>query len=279
MSALWLNGRLVDPAAPTLAADDRGFTLGDGLFETLRAYGGRPFRLDAHLARLRDGAERVGIPLPAGVEEGVAEALAACGAESAAVRITLTRGPAPPGLRPPSLPRPTLAVAARPYAPHPTEAEAGVRAIVASGRINERAATAGLKQLGYLEQVLAAREAEAAGADDALLLDRAGHLAEGAASNLFLVHRRTLLTPPLSCGVLPGVTRAAVLELAGFLGIPTRETPLAPELLRSAEEALLTASLREIVPLVAVNDRAVGRGEPGPVTRKLQAGYREMVER
>jgi branched-chain amino acid aminotransferase len=275
--AVWVNGALVPPGEPILAADDRGFTLGDGLFETMRAYGGRVFRLRAHLERLRSSAARLGIPVPPDLEDAVRATLAASGLDSAAVRLTLTRGPGGDGLALPEPARPTVVITVRPYAPAERWYVDGARAVFSRGRLNEHALTAGMKRLGYLDQVTAQAEARAAGADEALFLDTAGHLAEGAASNLFLVAGGTLWTPPLSCGVLPGITRSVVIELAEAAGIPVREEPLAPGALRDASEAFLTSSLREVVPIVAIGGDPVGNGRPGPLTLRLLELYRRQV--
>jgi len=275
--AVWVNGALVPPGEALLAADDRGFTLGDGLFETMRAYGGRVFRLRAHLERLRSSAARLGIPVPPDLEAAVRATLAASGLDSAAVRLTVSRGPGGDGLAPPEPARPTAVIAVRPYSPAERWYVDGVRTVFARGRLNEHALTAGIKRLGYLDQVTAQAEARAGGADEALFLDTAGHLAEGAASNLFLVAGGTLWTPPLSCGVLPGITRGIVLELAAAAGIPVREEPLAPEALRDASEAFLTSSLRELMPVIAIGGDPVGNGRPGPLTLRLLELYRRQV--
>ncbi len=275
--AVWVNGALVLPGEAVLAADDRGFTLGDGLFETMRAYDGRVFRLRTHLERLRSSADRLGIPVPPDLEDAVRATLAASGLDSAAVRLTVSRGPGGEGLAPPEPARPTVVIAARPYAPVERWYEAGLRTVFARGRLNEHALTAGMKRLGYLDQVMAQAEARAAGADEALFLDTAGHLAEGAASNVFLVVDGALWTPPLSCGVLPGITRGVVLELAAAAGIPVREEPVPPGALREADEAFLTSSLRELVPAVAIGGDPIGRGRPGPLTLRLLDLYRERV--
>lgn len=277
LGAVWVNGALVPPGTAVLAADDRGFTLGDGLFETMRAYGGRVFRLRAHLERLRLSADRLGIPVPPDLEDGVRETLAASGLDSAAVRLTVSRGPGGDGLTPPEPARPTVVITARPYTPAERWYAAGLRTVFARGRLNEHALTAGIKRLGYLDQVAAQAEARAAGADEALFLDTAGHLAEGAASNVFLVVDGALWTPPLSCGVLPGITRGIVLELAAAAGIPVREEPVPPGALREADEAFLTSSLRELVPAVAIGANPIGRGRPGPLTLRLLDLYRERV--
>ncbi len=282
MPQVWLDGRLLEQADASIAIGDRGFLLGDGLFETMRAYAGRVFRLSAHLERLRAGAERVGIPLPDGLEQAVLETVAANDAAppgDVAVRLTVTRGDAGNALLPAAALPSTALVTARPYRADPAWYERGLAAGTARGRLDERSATAGLKRLGYLEAIVAMREAVAAGYQDALFLDTAGHLAEGAASNLFLVVAGELLTPPLACGILPGITRAAVMALAGARGVACREETLEPAVLAAASEAFLTSSLRELAPLVSVDGRRIGDGRPGPTTRALLEDYRRHVRR
>jgi branched-chain amino acid aminotransferase len=275
--ALWVNGRLVEPAARVRGASDPGFTLGDGLFETMRVLGGKGFRLAEHLARLRSSASRVDLRVPENLERGIREAVAAGGGGSGALRLTLTRGEAPPGLRIPEGAEGTLVLALHPLPARERQGRDGVSGVVAGGRIDERASTTGLKHLGYLGAVLAQREADAAGADDALLLNTAGNLAEAAAANLFLVSEGRLFTPSLACGALPGITRALVLELAAAAGIPHTEEPLAPSRLDGADEAFLTSSLRGLEPLVSVGGRPLGDGRPGPLTRRLQLAYLDLL--
>jgi branched-chain amino acid aminotransferase len=277
VGVVWLNGELLDEARASLSVHDRGFLLGDGLFETLRVYDGRVFRLAAHLRRLRGGAARIALALPPGLDRAVRETVAASGVRDGAVRLTVSRGAGGEGLAAPAGAPPTVVVTVRPYRPVGAWYTAGIRAQLAAGRVDERRATAGLKQLGYLEAVVALAEARAAGCEDALFLDTAGHLAEGAASNLFLVAGGELWTPPLSCGVLPGITRAAVLELAAARGLAPREEPLPPQALAAAAEAFLTSSLRELVPLTAVGGRKVGDGVPGEVTLALLHDYRRLA--
>ena len=278
MAQVWLNGRLLNEADAAIAVGDRGFLLGDGLFETMRAYAGRVFRLAAHLRRLADGAGRIGLDLPFGLSDAVRETVAANRLRDGAVRLTVTRGAVGAGLLPPASDAPaTVLVTARPYRAEPSWYERGLSAALARGRLDENRATAGLKHTGYLEAIVAVREAAEAGFDDALFRDAAGHLAEGAASNLFVVVGETLCTPPLSCGVLPGITRAAVLELAAATGIEVREAPLELAVLSDASEAFLTSSLRELVPLVRVRHRTIGDGRPGPLTGRLLEGYRRLT--
>jgi branched-chain amino acid aminotransferase len=157
--------------------------------------------------------------------------------------------------------------------------ESGLTAHVASGRRNERAMTAGLKTLAYVDAVAALLEAQRAGADDAILLDTEEHCSEAAASNLFMWTGADLVTPPISCGALPGLTRAAVLELAAGLRMTTVERPFGRDELLRAEEAFLTSSLRGVAPLVRVDGRSIGEGRPGSVTRRLMDAYASLVER
>jgi len=273
---LWVNGAEMRPDAPAIAALDRGFTLGDGLFETMRAQEGVIFRLDAHLDRLCAGARLLDIPLPGGLREHVATAARGTGAyRNASVRLTVSRGAAPPGLAPPLIPQPTVAVAVhpivRPRVPEP------LVAAMAIGRRNEYARTAGVKTLAYTESVVALAQARAAGANDAVFLDTAGHVCDATASNLFAVIDGTLVTPPRSCGVLPGITRTAVLELARTLGIAAMEREIAEAELALASEIFLTSSIREIAPVVRVAERAVGAGQLGHITVRLVEAYRALV--
>jgi branched-chain amino acid aminotransferase len=274
---IFLNGRMVARTEARIDPADRGLLLGDGLFETLRAYRGRPARLEAHMARLEAGAAVLGIPLPLGgdqIRAGFAETLAAnrLTRGDAALRLTLTRGPGPRGLPAPDDPAPTLMITAGPLAP---AADTAAGAIVATMRRNEHSPLANLKSLGYLDNVLARRQAAEQGADEALLLNTAGRLASASAANLFLVRGRSLFTPPLSEGVLPGVTRAAILELAAGLNLEAHETPLAPDDLRRCEEAFLTNSLIELRPLVALDGRDLGDGHARPVTGRLHQAFRD----
>lgn len=274
----WLNGVQRPVDEPLLSLLDRGFTLADGLFETMRARGGTVFRLDAHLDRLFASARVLGIPIAPGLRDHVAAASRTAftyGYEHASVRLTVTRGPAPPGLTPPPHPAPTLALAIAPLTP--SSEPRSIVAAMATARRNEYALTSGIKTLSYTESVLALSRARAAGADDALFLDTAGHVSEATASNVFAVIEGTLVTPPLSCGVLPGITRAAVLEIAPTLGLATEEREIAEPELAMASELFLTSSIREIAPLVRIATTAVGTGRPGAVTQRIVAAYATLA--
>jgi len=273
---LWVNGRAMPVDQPSLSALDRGFTLGDGLFETMRAQEGVVFRLDAHLDRLCAGARLLGIPLPADLRDQVAAAARGEGEyRNASIRLTVSRGAAPPGLAPPASAEPTVTIVAHPVK-RPRVPELIV-AVMASGRRNEHALTAGVKTLSYTESVVALAQARAAGADDAIFLDTAGHVSGATASNLFAVIGDVLVTPPLACGALPGITRSAVLALARALGITAVQREMAEPELAAASEIFLTSSIREIAPVVRVETTAVGTGQHGPVTVRVVEAYRALV--
>lgn len=280
---IWINGRSMPAEAPHLSALDRGFTLADGVFETLRMYDGVIFRLEHHLRRLSAATTVLGIALRADVGGTIAAAVSAAraaGMREASVRVSVSRGVGAPGVAPPPAAEPTLVVAVStlpPFAPRLYSDGLSVR--IASGRRNEYAMTSGLKTLAYTESVVALAEARAAGADDALFLDTEGHLSEATSSNVFIVRDDALATPPLSCGALPGITRATVIELARELAIGIEERPVLRDEIFAADELFLTSSLREIAPAVSVDWRPIGRAQPGPLTRRLMDEYASLVRR
>lgn len=277
-TAVWVDGRRLPPEGTHISARDRGFTLADGVFETMKARNGKVFHLDRHLARLEGALRTLSIPVPPELREWVDAALHAAQSPDASVRLTVSRGVAAGGVTPPTDPTPTVVVT---VASHPAFGsdiyDVGLRARVASGRRNEFAMTAGLKTLAYTDSVAAMIEARNAGADEALFLDTEGHCSEASASNLFAVINGRLTTPPTSCAALPGITRAAVIERAGSLGSPVEERPFDLRELETATEAFLTSSLRGIAPLVAVDGKALGDGRPGPVTRQVTTAYAALV--
>jgi branched-chain amino acid aminotransferase len=279
--AVWINGRPEASDGAHLSANDRGLTLADGVFETIRVANGRPFRLEQHLARLRSALVRLAIPVPADLDRWIAGALAsASDVHDGDLRVTVTRGPAASGLAPAADALPTVIVALRPFPAFPdTIYERGVTSIVASGRKNERAMTAGLKTLAYTDSVAAMLEARAAGTDEALFLDTDGHCSEATASNLFIVKDGALHTPPLVCGPLPGITRAVVIELAATVNVDVLEEPFGVADAIAADEAFLTSSLRGIAPLVVIDGSPVSNGKPGRLTRALQEAYAALLAR
>jgi branched-chain amino acid aminotransferase len=290
--ACWVNGIPVAPQRPAISVFDRGLLLADGAFETMRAARGVVLHLDAHLARLADALDRLAIPWPPHLDATVSNAarsLRIKGAD-AVVRLTVTRGIGS-GFAPVAGAEPTSVLVIQPLPPVPSElATRGLSAVIVSGRRSDDGATVGLKTLSYTDHVMALLEARRRGADDAIVLDTHGHVAEGSASNLFIVLRGAIRTPPLSCGVLPGITRAHVMAIAagwgagwgagggGGGGGPVQEGVVVPSDLGVVEEVFLTSSLRGIAPVAMIDGVAVGAGVPGPVTRRVRAAYARLVE-
>lgn len=231
---LWLDSSLVDAGAG-IRADDRGLLLGDGLYETLLVREGRPVRLDAHLTRLRRGAAVIALPLPEfDMAAAMAAVLAANGLTDGSLRLTVTRGGGPRGLAPPPRPRPTMMITAAAAAPPPAPA----RCILATRtRRNERSPLAAIKSLNCLDSIVARIEAGEREADDAILLNTAGRVAEATAANVFVIAAGRALTPPVADGALPGVMRAELLARGAV------ECALAPGDLLAAEAVFLTSSL------------------------------------
>ncbi len=274
---LWVNGKLLPVGEAALDPRDRGFTLGDGLFETMRVRGGAVLRIERHLSRLRAGAAVLGLsPLPKdeGLKDAIARTLAANGLTDAAVRLTISRGvPKRRGLLPEPEPNPSMVIHAEPFTGYPAELyERGARAVISGIRRNEHSPLARVKSLNYLDNVLARREAEARGVDDALLLNTAGDLACASAANLFLLLDGALVTPSVASGALPGTVRELVTaELAPPIGLKVVERVVRPEELGAAHEVFLTNALMGIVPLTVVDTLPIGTGVPGPVSMKLRA--------
>ena len=278
---VYVNGEIVGRDAATVSAFDRSFLYGDGLFETVRAYEGAPFRMDEHLDRLAGSAGALGIPMPAraAVADAVARLIDLNGLGDAYVRITLSRGTHAGALAPDEPPEPTLVIEARELRPYPPELyERGARAIVSSLTHDSSSPVRRHKTTSYITNVLARSEAKERGADEAILLDAAGRVAEGATSNVFCVRGGRLVTPPLDMNILPGVTRAAVIALAREAGHAVDEAPFGLAELRSADEVFLTNSLMEVMPVRSVDGREVA-GAPDPVSCLLRRAYGELIAR
>lgn len=271
---VWLNGALVEDGEACISPGDHGFLLGDGVFETLRCYAGRPFALDQHLGRLEGGAAALGIePLQRAVlTHAVQEVVDANQLTDARMRITLTSGTGPPGLMRGET-RPTVLITTQPLQPWPPTATA----ILSRWRRDERSPLAGVKTISLAESVVVLREARAQGADEAIVLNRRDELCEASTANVFCVRAGRVETPSLASGCLAGITREHVLRVCRDEGLECQETELPAAVLHDAEELFLTSSTREIQPVVAVGGRPVGSGEPGAVTRRLARAYSEAV--
>jgi branched-chain amino acid aminotransferase len=277
-----IDGRIVPLEEASVPVGDTGFVFGDGVYETIRTYAGRPFALRRHLRRLRRSADRLGIGLPLADEDLEARLSALLGVAANAesyVRILLTRGKGDFSYRFERVVGPTLVMVAKPLDPFPrSHYERGVPVAVAETRRNSpRALDPAIKSSNLLNNILATREAQARGAFEAILLNERDELAEGAGSNLFLVRGGVAFTPPLSAGLLAGITREITLELAAAARVEAREETLRLDDLRTADEAFLTSTLKEILPIASVDGQAVGGSAPGPVTLRVLRAYRDFV--
>jgi branched-chain amino acid aminotransferase len=300
---IWLNGRLVPADGPHLSVTDRGFQLGDGIFETLRVRRDVAIEFDEHMARLRGSAAILELPVPAEdavVAGAIHDLLVAQGLAGrddphpgdAALRITLSRGPIEArGLLPPGAEAlgGTLAIQAWPFAPPSAALLArGVHAIASAVRRDPSSPMAGVKSTSRADSVYAKLEAQRRGADDAVFLTPDGHLSEATTANLFIVRgagrageAATVLTPPLTAAILPGTTRTWLLSDAArraSSGLRTIEADLRPSDLESADEAFVSSSVAGIVPLTSWEGQAIGSGVPGPVTQRLRDAREAWIE-
>ncbi len=277
---VYLNGEFVPRDEARVSAFDRGFLYGDALFETVRAYGGKPFLLEEHLARMAGSARELGIPLPA--EDELAGAVRALiernGLGDAYVRITVSRGIHAGALAPDGPTEPTVLVEARKLHPYPAELyERGAKLTVSSFTHESASRVRRHKTTSYITSVLAKREAKQRGADEALLLDAAGHIAEGATSNVFCVVRGNLVTPPLERRIIVTLLIwAAVIRIARNAGMDVSEVRFGVTELAGADEIFLTNSLMELMPVRAVDEAPVPSCQ-GQVTRDLAERYRALI--
>lgn len=278
-----INGRICSEQEAVVSVFDHGFLFGEGVYEVLRTYGRQPFLFEAHQRRLRESAQRIGLDVPLDDGEILARIRATIDALGAPgevyVRLLLTRGVGEFSYDPRVCPTPTLVIIARPFTPPPADIyERGVTiALVDVVRNHPRSVDPRIKSNNLLNNALAAQQAIARGAFEALMRNYRGEIAECSQSNFFIVRGGEVLTPPLESGLLAGITRAFVFELGKELRIPVREAILHDEDLATASEAFITSTTKEIVPVVRIDDRLVGDGVPGPVTRRLLAAFREQA--
>jgi branched-chain amino acid aminotransferase len=283
MDKAWIDGAPVDAQAARVPVFDRGFLYGDSVYEVTRTFGGRPFALGDHLDRLAHSAAGIGMVLPprAEIERAVAETIVAAGEPELYVRVIVTRGAGEVALDPAMADRPRLIVIVqRVKLPPPEAYRVGVEvALVSRSRAAPGAVSVdpSVKSGNYLVSVLAVDDARRRGAYEAILCDQVGRLTEGSSSNLFAVRGGRISTPPISAGLLEGITRRHVIRLARGAGLAVDEVPLWPIDLLAAEEAFLTSSVRGLVPIVRVDGRKVGQGRPGPITLKVAALYDELT--
>ena len=277
---MYVNGSFVPETEARLSPLDRGFTLADGIFETMVALGDRVFRLTDHMARLERGAQVLHLVLPPAAElsEAIGESLGRNGYPRSVVRLTVSRGMDPgrgldvtPGITP------SVVIRVSPWQGPLASMPEGRSLVVSPIRRNALSPLARIKSLSYVEGVIARLEARESGADDALLLNTRGFVTGATSSNLFAVVMGRLMTPAEEDGALPGVARRTVLEEANRLGIAVQERSLTPEETRGADEVFLTNVVTGIVPVARLDGGTVGRGRPGPVTERMFTAFWDRV--
>jgi D-amino acid aminotransferase len=279
---VWLNGRWLDARDARISALDRGFLHGDGLYDTWRTYGGVPFAVDAHLRRLAAACRVLRLPPPGDAATWTRRAVQLVrrnGMRDGTVRLTITRGLAGDGPMPtPGPVRPTLLLTARALPPDLAAQQAdGIAAVLLPFPRDVGPWWAGVKLIGHASAVVGKMYARARGAAEGLYVTPDGEVTEATTANLFVVERGVLLTPPTGGGVLGGVTRGLVLRAARRARLAVREERITVARLRRAAEVFVTASTIEVLPIVRLDGRRVGAGTPGPLTRRLQAAYAELV--
>src|SRR5688572_3431268 len=279
-----VNGRISNERDAVISVFDHGFLYGEGIYETLRTYNGRPFLYDRHVRRLRASAAMITLDIPFTDDQlasHIRETTAATSLDGAEayIRVLVTRGVGELTYDIKATPTPSVVIIVKPLVEPPAETyERGVRvALVDVVRNHPASVNPMIKSNNLLNQALAGQEAIRRGAFEGVMRNYRGELTECTTANLFVVRDGVALTPPLESGLLPGITREFLFEVGRDVGVPVREQVLRDDDLLSADEAFLTSTTREAVPIVRVDDRTIGTGKPGPVTQTLLKGFRDRA--
>ena len=281
---IWLDGHLVPREQATVSVFDHGLLYGDGVFEGVRVYNRRIFRLDAHLDRLYASARALALTIPldrAAMAKAVEDTVRANQRDDAYIRLIVTRGTGELGIDPRTCPTPRIIIIVADVHVYPRELyAAGIKVITSATRqVSHESVDPRIKSLNYLKNVLAKIDAQQAGASEAIMLSAEGFVAECTADNLFVVQRGAVLTPSPQDGALEGITRGAVLALAAEAGITAREARLTRFDVYTADECFVTGTGAELMPVVMADGRAIGSGTPGPVTERIGDAYRQLVRK
>jgi branched-chain amino acid aminotransferase len=279
---VYLDGKLVSKEQAVVSVFDHGFLYGDGVFEGIRIYGGVVFRLDEHIARLYHSARSIllDIPLtPAEMIEATLETVRANGLRDGYIRLVVSRGAGDLGLDPRNCKKASVIIIADSITLFPAEFyENGLRIVTVPTRRNAPdTLNPQIKSLNYLNSVLVKIEAANAGVLEALTLNAQGYVCEGSGDNVFIVKKGKLYTPPVYLGVLAGITRQAIIDLCGQLGLPLAEEPFTRHDVYVSDECFLTGTAAELIPVVEVDRRPIGDGRPGPVTRRLREAFHRLA--
>ena len=281
---IYINGKFYPKDEAKISVFDHGYLYGDGIYETLRAYDGMVFKAEEHIARLFRSAKAMELKLPLddnGIYKAVNDSMRENDLTDAYIRISVSRGPGEIGLDPELCPEPTFVIIAKEFIDYPPELYAkGVKvAVVQTRRNHPEALDPAIKATNFLNNIFAKMEAKRAGAYEGIMLNHAGYVAEGTICNVFTVKDGRLITPPPIAGILEGVTRDLVIKLAEGLGITVFEELFTEEQMRQADEAFITNTTMEVMPVTQVDEKTVGSGLPGEITRRLARAYREEVGR
>lgn len=279
---IYIDGTLFDKENAKISVYDHGLLYGDGVFEGMRIYGGRVFRLDEHIDRLWASAKAIWLEIPMTKEEmckAVNDTASLNGITEGYVRLIVTRGVGTLGLDPTKCPKPSVIIITDKIALYPDELyEKGLTIVTSSiPRTHPVALSPRIKSLNYLNNILAKIEGMQAGCVESLMLNHKGEIAECTGDNIFLIHKGKISTPPVDAGILEGVTRNAVIEVARTAGIEVREVTLTKYDAYVADEIFLTGSAAEVIPVVKLDGRTIGTGKPGPITRDLEARFKKFV--
>src|SRR5881396_1714927 len=281
-SQIYVDGKFYAEGEAKVSVFDHGLLYGDGIFEGIRFYNGRVFRLEEHLERLWDSARSICLQVPISMREmaaAVLETIRQNGLRDGYIRLLVTRGIGNLGLNPMQCKHPSVIIIAATIALyHENFYRKGLTIVTcATRRSNPAALNPAVKSLNYLNNVMARIEANLAGADEALMLKDAGNVAECTADNVFIIKRGQIFTPPITAGALRGITRSIVFEIAAELGIKVSETDITRHDVFVADECFLTGTAAEIIPVVKADGRLIGNGKPGPITARTIARFREMT--
>ena len=279
---IYIDGEYYPKSQAKISVFDHGLLYGDGVFEGIRAYNGTVFKLKEHIDRMYQSAHSMMLQIPLTKEqvtEAVLETLRKNNMKDAYIRLVVTRGVGDLGLDPRKCPKATIIIIAGAIVLHGNEAkEKGITTLISWVRRHPVDATSHeIKSLNYLNSVMAKIEANAAGVDEAICLDKNGFVAEGVGENIFIVKNGRLFTPPVCSGALPGITAQVTARLAAKLGVEVTESNITPYQLFNADEVFFTGTAAEIVPIREVNKRPIGEGKPGPITKKLIAAFQKVV--
>jgi len=280
---VWLNGELVQKSQAKVSVFDHGFLYGDGVFEGIRAYNGKVFMLDEHLDRLYNSAKSIWLTIPLTKEQmkdAILQTLRANKLRDAYIRVVVSRGEGDLGLDPRKCPKPNIVIITDKIELFPEELyERGIEMVTVSVRRNSpQALNPNIKSLNYLNNILAKIEAINADKPEGLMLTLDGYVAEGTGENIFIVKRGELLTPPAYMGILKGITRQVVMQLAKGEGVPVHEVVLTLYDVYTADECFITGTAAEIVPVVKLDGRTIGDGVPGPITKTLIQKFRQYTQ-